>query len=267
MGPGIILLLGLLLPVTAVPLESIQTCPVANTHQAAVSADGRYRISSGKLRSLQIVDAVSGKLIKQLAVINRRGETSRVSAVYTAPVLESFLVTLMDLPEIWQISYADEPPPGFGGWVHDYRVDSGENYRQGKFPVRRIRLDTPLQDVFVDPDGVFIVGVSSKGNSVVVDLDLGRQIVNRLEAAARPHPGIATTWEYQGDTVLALADFEAGIVSIFNTGNWKLIKHIETSEVVCSFHAEANSPVVRLQTPTGKVEALDKSTLILLPQP
>ncbi len=148
-----------------------------NKQQMALSADGRYVLVANHLpHSLVVLNASSLKQIKSIEVKDSKGRVSRVSAVYTAAPRDSFIAALMDIPEIWQISYADEPPGGFDGWVHDYRVDSGENVKPGPFPVRRIKLDNPLRDLVFDEDYVTLKGVSPEGQVQVVDLDLGRTI-------------------------------------------------------------------------------------------
>ena len=109
-----------------------------NTRNLAVSADGRYVMVANYLpHSLVLLDAVDLKPIKLYDVKDSNGRTSRVSAVYTAPPRNSFIAALKDIPEVWEISYADDPPIGFDGWVHDYREDSGENRKPEPFPVRR----------------------------------------------------------------------------------------------------------------------------------
>ncbi len=148
-----------------------------SSHTMALSADGRYVLVANHLpHSLVVLNASSLKQIKSIEVKDSKGRVSRVSAVYTAAPRDSFIAALMDIPEIWQISYADEPPGGFDGWVHDYRVDSGENVKPGPFPVRRIKLDNPLRDLVFDEDYVTLKGVSPEGQVQVVDLDLGRTI-------------------------------------------------------------------------------------------
>ena len=69
--------------------------------------------------SLVLLDAVDLQSIKLYDVKDSSGTTSRVSAVYTAPPRNSFIAALKDIPEVWEISYEDNPPVGFDGWVHD----------------------------------------------------------------------------------------------------------------------------------------------------
>ena len=107
-----------------------------NTRNLAVSADGRYVMVANYLpHSLVLLDASDLQPIKLYEVKDSNGTTSRVSAVYTAPPRNSFIAALKDIREVWEISYDDDPPIGFDGWVHDYRPDSGENVKPVPFPV------------------------------------------------------------------------------------------------------------------------------------
>ena len=146
-------------------------------HKMALSADGRYVVVTDHTpHSLLILDASTLQPVKSIEVQDSDGINSRVNAAYTAPPHDSFIVTLRDAPELWQISYADDPPTGFDGWVHDYRVDSGENSESEPFPVRRIKLDTPLDKLSFDQEYVLLTGVTVTGEQQVVDLDLGRVV-------------------------------------------------------------------------------------------
>ncbi len=154
-------------------------------HKMALSADGRYVLVADRTaHSLLILDASTLQPVKSIEVQDSDGISSRVNAVYTAPPHDSFIATLRDIPEIWQISYADDPPMGFDGWVHDYRVDSGENSESEPFPVRRIKLDAPLDKLSFDQEYVLLTGMTGTGEQQVVDLDLGR-VVN-MDRIVRP---------------------------------------------------------------------------------
>ena len=135
-----------------------------NTRNQAVSADGRYVMVANYLpHTLVLLDARDLSPIKLYDVKDAHGKTSRVSAVYTAPPRNSFIAALKDIPELWEINYEDEPPVGFDGWVHDYRVDSGENRKPEPFPVRRITVNDYLDDFFFDQEYVSIIGTSREG--------------------------------------------------------------------------------------------------------
>jgi hypothetical protein len=75
-----------------------------NTRNLAVSADDGYVMVANYLpNSLVLLDAVDLKPVKLFDVTDNKGNTSRVSAVYTAPPRNSFIAALKDIPEVWEI--------------------------------------------------------------------------------------------------------------------------------------------------------------------
>jgi len=236
-----------------------------NTRNLAVSADGRYAMVANYLpHTLVLLDTRDLKPIKLIDVKDDEGRTSRVSAVYTAPPRDSFIAALKDLTEVWEISYADNPPPGFGGWVHDYREDSGEKFRPEPFPVRRIRVADYLDDFFFDQDYVSLIGASREGGGQVVDMDLGR-VVARLQLPGMPHLGSGITWEYKGRPVLATPNLKEGSISVIDMENWQTIKRIETLGPGFFMRSHEKTPYAWVDVFFGPnkdaVHVIDKSTL------
>lgn len=200
-----------------------------NTRNAAVSADDRYVLVGNYLpHTLVVLDATDLSLVKIIPVTDRNGEaTSRVSAVYTAPPRDSFIVALKDLKEVWEISYLDDPPLVFNSYVHDYRMGEGIA-EQGKFPVRRIVLDDYLDDFFFDQEYHHLIGASrSDRQGQVVNLLVGRKIAT-IELNGMPHLGSGISWQHQGRTVMASPNLRSGAVSIIDMKTWRAIKTIET---------------------------------------
>ena len=237
-----------------------------NTRNLAVSADDRYVMVANYLpHSLVLLDASDLKPIKLFEVKDSQGNTSRVSAVYTAPPRNSFIAALKDIPEVWEISYADDPPVGFSGWVHDYNPDSGENVKSEPFPFRRIQLDDYLDDFFFDQEYVSIIGASREGKAQVVDLHVRRVIVRDLDLPGMPHLGSGITWEYEGRRVLATPNLKKGNVSIIDMDSWKTIKHIETLGPGFFMRSHENTPYAWVDVFFGPnkdaVHVIDKRTL------
>ncbi len=93
-----------------------------NLRNIAVSADGRWVMVGNFLpATLVVLDAGDLRLVKVIPVDDGKGVRSRVSAVYTAPPRSSFLVALKDIPQLWEISYAEHPTPVPKGLVHNYQ--------------------------------------------------------------------------------------------------------------------------------------------------
>ena len=200
-----------------------------NARNLAISADGRYILVANYLpHTIVLLDTKDLGLIKLYNVKNNEGKTSRVSAVYTAPKRSSFFAALKDIPELWEISYADEPPAGFGMWIHDYRADSGENTKPEPFPLRRISVDDYLDDFYLDKESILIAGVTAKGKGQVVDMDVRKVVVPNIDLPGKPHFGSGISLDYKGRKVLVVPNIRKGIVSVLDMQTWKVVKQIKT---------------------------------------
>ena len=236
-----------------------------NTRNAAISADDRYVMVGNYLpHSLVILDAHDLGLVRLIPVTDDHGTSSRVSAVYTAPPRSSFIVALKDLQEIWEISYADDPPPVYRGLVHDYRMKEGLAER-GRFPVRRIRLDDYVDDFFFDQEYRHLIGAARGGNNgQVVHLDVGRKIAD-VELPGMPHLGSGITWPYKDTTVLATPNLKNGVVTIIDTSDWRTIRKIDTLGPGFFMRSHENSRYAWVDVFTGPdrdaMHVIDKSTL------
>ena len=245
-----------------------------NTRNLAVSADGRYVMVANYLpHTLVLLDAAELKPIKVMEVKDQHGNSSRVSAVYTAKPRESFIAALKDVPEVWEISYADDPPPGFSGWEHDYNPVSGDLVKPAPFPLHRIPIKNQLDDFFFDQDYIQIIGTTrestgSKGHDKiigqVVDLDIGR-VIHSLDIPGMPHLSSAITWQYQGKTVMATPNIKEGMVSIVDMDTWKTIKRIKTLGPGFFMRSHENTPYAWVDVFFGPnkdaVHIIDKRTL------
>ena len=236
-----------------------------NTRNLAVSHDGRFVMVANYLpHTLVVLDARDLSPVKVIPVQDASGKSSRVSAVYTADPRSSFIAAIKDLPEVWEISYQDPPPVGFGQWVHDYRPDSGEGGSDKLFPVRRIHIKGYLDDFFINQDYSQIAGTARDGKGQIVDLDLGRA-VSALELPGMPHLSSGISWNYQGKTVLATPNIKTSTVSIVDTKDWKEIRQIPTLGPGFFMRSHENSPYAWVDVFFGEhsdaMHVIDKQTL------
>ena len=112
-----------------------------NTRNLAVSKDGRWVLVGNYLPgSLVVLDARDLSPVKTLPTIGQDGTASRVSAVYTAPPRDSFIVALKDVKEAWEISTAGTPD----------------------FEPRRIPAEDMLDDFSFSPDYKQLLATSRK---------------------------------------------------------------------------------------------------------
>lgn len=236
-----------------------------NTRNAAVSADDRYILVGNYLpNELVLLDARDLSLIEVIPVIGSNGESSRVSAVYTAPPRNSFVIALKDVQELWELNYSDTPPLGFAAnWNHDYREDSGDT-DNSKFPIKRRIVEGYLDDFFFDQNYVKVIGSSREGGTRVFDLDLGR-VTHTLDLQGMPHLASGITWKYNDTTVLATPNIKNAEVSIIDMQNWKTIKRIPTKGAGFFMRSHENSPYAWVDVFFGEnrdlMHVIDKRTL------
>jgi hypothetical protein len=171
-----------------------------------VSGDGRSLLVGNYLpNTLVVLDADNLDLVKIIPVMDGKGESSRVSAVYQAAPRGSFIAALKDVPEVWEIFY-DRP---------DY-------------PVRRIRLERILDDFLFDQEYRLLIGADrALHGGQVVDLDSGERVAV-LPLDGMPHLGSGITWEYQGRRVMATPNLKEGVVTVIDMDKWQVVKHIKT---------------------------------------
>ncbi len=239
-----------------------------NTRNAAVSADDRYVMIGNYLpHSLVILDAKDLSLVKIIEVKDDNGNSSRVSAVYTAPPRHSFIVALKDIKQVWEIDYTDNPPKVYRGYVHDYRMGEGIA-EKGLFPVRRITLDDYLDDFFFDQSYQNLIGASRNGkNGQVINLIVGRKIAD-IDLPGMPHLGSGITWKYKDTTVLATPNLKQGVISIIDMKTWKTIKKLETDGPGFFMRSHENSPYAWVDVFVGphkdEMHVIDKKTLEII---
>ncbi len=217
-----------------------------NTRNIAVSADGRYVIAGNVLPpTLAILDAKDLSVLKIIPVAGDGGKPSRVSAVYDAEPRRSFIVALRDIPEIWEIAYADNA--------------------RTPFSVRRIRLEESIDDFFFDPSYVHLIGASRDGaRGQVIDLDAGRKAAD-VALPGMPHLGSGITFEYEGRPVLATPHLKEGAVSIVDMASWRTIKRVATAGPGFFMRSHENTPYAWvdsfLSPAKDTLQVIDKRTL------
>ncbi|MFA5627244.1 MAG: cytochrome D1 domain-containing protein [Thiohalomonadaceae bacterium] len=235
-----------------------------NARNLAVSADGRYVMVANYLpHSLVLLDADSLQPIRLWETVGKDGTSSRVSAVYTAPPRQSFIASLKDTPEVWEINYADQPPPGFGAMVHDFHKEQSDEQVQ-QFPLRRLATEGYLDDFFFDHEYEHLIAASRDGGGQVIDLYIGRKIAN-LELPGMPHLGSGITFKYKDTEVLATPNLKENAVSFIDTKTWQTIKRVDTLGPGFFMRSHEGSPYAWVDVFFGPnkdvMHVIDKSTL------
>jgi len=201
-----------------------------NTRNIAISGDGDTLAVANTLpRQLVMLDAGDLSLLKVIPAKGRHGEASRVSAVYQARPRGSFIAALKDIAEVWEIPYGKNPEP-VTGLVHSHEKGMKEAIpaEAGRFPIRRIALEQPLDDFFFGPGYRVLIGADRKGGRAkVVHLDVGREIAT-LPLKGLPHLGSGISWTRRGRPVMATPHLGQGRVSVIDMQAWQVVETIET---------------------------------------
>ena len=202
-----------------------------NSRNIAISRDGQYIAVANYLpHSLVILDADDLSVQKIFEVADRKGNTSRVSAVYQAPARNSFIAALKDVPEIWEIATDPDADPVYEGLVHSHEKGMVEGLASssGLFALRRIETPEPMDDFFFDPQYRNLIGSARDGKSaVVVNLNVGRDIA-RIAIPGLPHLGSGIAWPRQGRMVMATPHLKEGRLTVIDLADWSVVKSIET---------------------------------------
>lgn len=171
------------------------------------------------------------------------GTASRVSAVYTAPPRNSFVVALKDTREVWEFPYADglQAQP------------------------RRILADDFLDDFSFTPDYRYLLATSRKAKGgQVVDMQLG-QTVSEIPLPGMPHLGSGIYWQRGEQWVFATPNISQGLISVLDMQSWELIKEIPTEGPGFFMRSHENSPYAWTDVFFGPnneaVHVIDKQSL------
>lgn len=215
-----------------------------NTRNLAVSNDGRWVLAGNYLPgNLVLLNADDLTLVKSIETIGEDGTASRVSAVYTAPPRDSFVVALKDSHEVWELSYAGTPD----------------------FTPRRIISQDYLDDFSFTPDYRYLLATSRKAHGgQVIDLDTGKSITD-IPLPGMPHLGSGIYWKRNGEWVFATPNISKGLISVLDLKTWRLIKEIPTEGPGFFMRSHINSKYAWTDVFFGPnqeaVHLIDKQTL------
>ncbi len=213
-------------------LETVAEVRVGiNSRNIAISRDGQYLALANYLpQTLVILSADDLSPLKLLKVENRKGEPSRVSAVYQERPRNSFIAALKDVPETWEISTDPDAPPVYEGMVHSQEKGMVEALASssGLFALRHIEVPVPMDDFFFDPPCRNLIGSArGGGEAVVVNLTVGRDIA-RIDLPGPPHLGSGIAWTREGRQVMAAPHLKEGRISVIDLAGWNVVKSIDT---------------------------------------
>ncbi len=149
-----------------------------DARDVAVSGDGKYVIGGGYWPPHFVI--ADAETMEPLKVVSARGvnvdgeyvNESRVAAVYDTPNAPSWLVSMKELGQMWQVDYSD---------IDNLRIE---------------QMDTAkyLHDGFFDPTGrYFQIAANASNQMVVVDTQT-RKHEATIDVDKLPHPGPGANW-------------------------------------------------------------------------
>ncbi|MDN4984044.1 cytochrome D1 domain-containing protein [Bradyrhizobium sp. WYCCWR 13022] len=238
-----------------------------NARNIAISRDGKHIAVANYLpHTLVMLSTDDLKVEKVFEAEDRKGNSSRVSAVYQAPTRNSFIAALKDVPEIWEIATDPNAPPVYSGFVHSHEKGMIEALAssQGLFALRRIEVPEPLDDFFFDPPYRNLIGSAREGRAIVVNLTVGRDI-KQLDLPSLPHLGSGISWTFNGRPVMATPLLKEGKISVLDLQDWSLIKVIDTPGPGFFMRSHENTPYAwadsMMSAKKDTLSIIDKRTL------
>ena len=202
-----------------------------NSRNIAISRDGLHLAVANYLPHTLVLLSTDDLAVERIIPAeDRKGNSSRVSAVYQARPRDSFVVALKDVPEIWEVATDPDAPPIYTGLVHSHEKGMIEALpsEKGLFALRRVEVPEPLDDFFFSPDYRNLIGSSRDGNTgVVVNLNVGREIA-RIDLPGLPHLGSGISWDWHGRKVMATPHLKEAKVSIIDMEDWHVVKTLDT---------------------------------------
>jgi len=220
-----------------------------NSRNIAISRDGKHLAVANYLPHTLVMLSTGDLSVERIfEARDKKGNSSRVSAVYQARPRDSFIAALKDVPEIWEIATDPNAPPVYSGLVHSHEKGMVE----------------PLDDFFFDPPYRNLIGSAREGKAIVVNLTVGRDI-KQLALPGLPHLGSGISWTWNGRPVMATPHLKEGKISVLDMQDWSLIKVIETPGPGFFMRSHENSPYAWTDAMMGPkkdtMSIIDKRTL------
>jgi len=191
-----------------------------DARDVAVSGDGKYVIGGAYWPPhFVIADAVTMEPLKVVSTrgVNIDGEyvnESRVAAVYDTPLAKSWMVSMKELGQMWQVNY-----------------DDIEN-----LTITKINSAKHLHDGFYDPTGrYFQIAANASDKMVVIDT-VDRNLEAMIDVDKKPHPGPGANWiDEKCGPVAGTTHLGVGKVTVWGNDPkghpdqaWKICYEVET---------------------------------------
>jgi nitrite reductase (NO-forming)/hydroxylamine reductase len=201
-------------------MKVAQTQVAYDARDVAVSGDGKYVIGGGYWPPHFVI--LDAKTMEPLKVVSARGvnvdgefvNESRVAAVYDTPLAPTWLVSMKELGQMWQVDYSD--------------IDN--------LQITMIDSAKYLHDGFYDPTGRYFQIAANASNKMVVIDTVKRKLEAMIDVDKKPHPGPGANWiDPKCGPVSGTTHLGVGKVTVWGNdpkghpkNAWKICYEVET---------------------------------------
>lgn len=179
----------------------------------AISWDGKYVIAGNYIPNSAVI--VNAQTLEPLKVVETFGVNpdgqavkSRVAGLIPTPIKPYFELVLKEAGQVWVMDYSKPDFPIIAAIPGVGRI---------------------LHEAFLTPEGRYMqVASQEDGTIVVIDLE-ELEIVKKIPAGKKPHPGPGAIWQMKGKTVAGTPAIGEGLVTVWDTATWEVVGTVKTS--------------------------------------
>ena len=207
-----------------------------DARDVAVSGDGKYVIGGAYWPPHFVI--LEAETMEPIKVVSSRGvnidgeyvNESRVAAVYDTPMAPSWLVSMKELGQMWQVDYSD--------------LDN--------LQITMIDSAKYLHDGFYDPTGrYFQIAANASDKMVIID-SKDRKLEAMIDVDTKPHPGPGANWnDPKCGPVSGTTHLGVGKVTVWGNdpkghpdNAWKICYEVETDGPGVFLRTHPNSDYV-----------------------
>lgn len=204
-----------------------------SSRNIAISSDSRHLAIANLLPSnVVIMETATMKPVKTIEAEGTFG------AVYSLPEKGEFVVSMKDRPELLVID-------------------------ENTFTVRRVAVDQPFTDFFIEPDEIHLVGTSREGGHItVVDIRTGATVKTIKASSGMPHLASAAVWKEKGGaTLAAFPTIGKPLLTVLDLDALEIRKEIRIKGPGFFARTHDDIPTLWVDTGTDTIQLIDKKTL------
>jgi nitrite reductase (NO-forming)/hydroxylamine reductase len=226
-----------------------------DARDVAVSGDGKYVIGGGYWPPhFVIADALTMEPLKVVSArgVNIDGEyvnESRVAAVYDTPMAPTWLVSMKELGQMWQVDYSD--------------LDN--------LQITKIDSAKYLHDGFYDPTGRYFQIAANASNKMVIIDTKTRKLEAMIDTDKKPHPGPGANWnDDKCGPVSGTTHLGVGKVTVWGNdpkghkkNAWKICYEVDTDGAGVFLRTHPKSDYVWIDQTKHPEPAIQQSVKVL----